>query len=187
MDKVRLLLTLVSILIVVVPLVGMVLAYQDNLVGLFVPPEMTELAGDVMGGEGTDGSGLEPPTLVGEPEYNPATRTFSISFQFKNSFPLDITIKSLTGNIECEEHRFHLGVASLSEPVSIDAGETGTLTVLGTWTKEAITHFETVHGDEELVDAVLLDFAVDISGLQLEMDQGQMEQHIQVPNPALME
>lgn len=187
MDKLRLLLTLVTIAIVVVPLVGMVLAYQDNLVGLFIPPEMTEMAEDFFGGEGIDGSGIEPPTMVGEPEYNAATRTFSISFQFENPFPMDITIKSLTGNIECDEHRFHLGVASISEPVSIDAGETGTLTVLGTWTLEAISHFESEHGDEELVDAVLLDLVVDISGLQLELGQGNMEQSIQVPNPSLME
>ncbi len=186
MEKVRLVLTLVTIAIVVVPLLVMVLAYQGNLVELFVPPEMTEMADGLMGGDAMDGSGLEPPTLVGEPEYDPETQTFSISFQFENPFPMDITINSLTGNIECAEHRFHLGVASLSEPVSIDAGETGTLTVLGTWTDEAITHFENAH-EEELVDAVLLDLAVDISGLQLEMGQGQMEQNIQVPNPALME
>jgi hypothetical protein len=187
MDKVKLLLTFVTIAIVVVPLLGVLFAYQDNLVGLFVPPEMAEVADGLMGGEGTDGSGLEPPTMVGEPEYDPATRTFSVSFEFKNSFPLDITIKSLTGNIGCEEHRFHLGVAILSEPISIDAGETGTVTVLGTWTDEAITHFKNAHGDEELVDAVLTDLVVDISGLQLELDQDQLEQHIQVSNPALME
>lgn len=187
MDKVKLLLTLVSITIVVVPILGVVLAYQDNLVDLFVPPEMIEMADGLMGGEGTEGSGIEPPTMVGEPEYDPATRTFSASFEFRNSFPLDITIKSLTGNIGCKEHRFHLGVASLSEPISIDAGETGTLTVLGTWTEEAITHFINAHGDEGLVDAVLTDLVVDISGLQLDLDQGQLEQQIQVPNPALME
>ena len=186
MEKVRLLLTLVTIAIVVIPIVGMLLAYQSNLVGLFVPPEMTEMADGLMGGDGMDGSGIEPPTMVGEPEYNPATRTFSISFQFENPFPMDITINSLTGNIECVEHGFHLGVASLGDSVSIDAGETGVLTVLGTWTEEAITHFETAHGDEELVDAVLLDLAVDISGLQLELGQGQMEQNIQVPNPKFM-
>jgi len=187
MDKIRLLLTVITIAIVVIPIVGMLLAYQNNLLGLFVPPEITELADDFMGGEGDNESGLEPPTMVGEPEYNAATRTFSISFQYTNSFPLDITVKSLSGNIECDEHRFPLGNACLSKPVSIDAGETGTLTVLGTWTEEAISHFGTAHGDEELVDVVLVDFAVDFSGIQLEMDQGQMEQSMQVPNPALME
>jgi hypothetical protein len=187
MDKIRLVLTLITIAIVVIPLVGTVLAHQGNLLGLIIPPEMNEIADDLMGGEGDNGSGLEPPTMVGEPQYDPATRTFSASFQFKNSFPLDITIKSLSGNIECAEHRFPLGTASISEPVSIDAGETGTMTVLGTWTEAAITHCETLHGDEELVDVVLVDFAVDFSGLQIDIDQSQMEQSMQVPNPALME
>ena len=109
MDKVRLLLTLITIAIVVVPIVGMLLAYQGNLLGLFVPPELNEIADDFMGGDGADGSGLEPPAMVGEPQYDEATGTFSASFQFKNSFPLDITVKSLTGNIKCVEHRFLLG------------------------------------------------------------------------------
>jgi len=184
MNKIRLLLTLITIAIVVIPLVGTLLAHQGNLLGLIVPPEMNEIADDFMGGDGDNGSGLEPPTMVGEPQYDPATRTFSVTFQYKNSFPIDITIKSLSGNIECEEHRFPLGTASLSEPVSIDAGETGTMTVLGTWTEAAINHFHTAHAGEELVDVVVVDFAVDFSGLQIEIDQSQMEQSMQVPNPA---
>ena len=59
------------------------------------------------------------------------------------------------------------------------------MTVLGTWTEEAISHFETGHEDEELVDVVLVDFAVDISGIQIQIDQSQMEQSTQVPNPAI--
>jgi hypothetical protein len=187
MDKVRLLLTVITIAIVVIPIVGMLLAYQDNLLGLFIPPEINELADDFIGGDGTNGSGLEPPTMVGEPQYDKATRTFSASFQYKNTFPIDITINSLSGNIECDKHRFPLGNTSLSKPVSIDAGETATLTVLGTWTEEAINHFQTAHGDEEIVDVVLVGFAVDISGIQIQIDQSQMEQSTQVPNPALME
>jgi hypothetical protein len=184
MNKVRLLLTLITIAIVVIPIVGMLLAYQGNLLGLFVPPEINQIADDLMGGNGDNGSGLELPTMVGEPQYDEASRTFAVTFQYKNSFPMDITVKSLTGNIECDEHRFPLGNASLSEPVSIDAGETGIMTVLGTWTEEAISHFDTAHADEENVDIVLVDFVVDISGIQLKLDQSQMEQTMQVPNPA---
>jgi len=184
MDKVRLLLTLITIAIVVIPIVGMLLAYQDNLLGLFVPPEINEMADDLLGGDGDNGSGLEPPTMVGEPEYDEATQTFSVTFEYKNSFPIDITISSLSGNIECDKHRFPLGNASLSKPVSIDAGETGTMTVLGTWTDEAINHFGTAHKHEETVDVVLVDFAVDVSGIQIQIDQSQMEQNMQVPNPA---
>jgi hypothetical protein len=185
MDKIRLILTLVTIAIVVVPIVGMLLAYQGNLLGLFVPPEINEIADDFMGGDGNNGPGLEPPTMMGEPVYDEATHTFSVTFEYTNSFPIDITINSLSGNIECVEHHFHLGNASISEPVSIDAGETGTLTVVGAWTDEAINnHFPNEHADEQTVDVVLVDFAVDISGIQIQLDQSQMEQTMQVPNPA---
>lgn len=184
MDKIRLILILITIAIVVLPIAGMLLAYRNNLLGLFVSPELIETAEDLFGGGGDNGSGLEPPTMVGEPEYNEATRTFSVTFQFKNSFPVDITVKSLSGDIECAEHRFPLGVARLSKPVSIDRGETGTLTVLGTWTEEAINHFGIAHGNEELVDVVLVNFVVDISGIQIQANEGQMEQTLQVPNPS---
>ena len=42
MDKVRLILTVISIVIVVVPIVGVVLMYQNNLLGLFIPPQLNK-------------------------------------------------------------------------------------------------------------------------------------------------
>jgi hypothetical protein len=187
MDKIRLILTLVTIAIVVIPIVGMLLAYQGNLLGLFVPPEINQIADDFMGGDGggnngDNGPGLEPPTMVGEPTYDEEAGTFS-AFEFTNSFPIDITINSLSGNIECVEHHFTLGTANLSDAVSIDAGETGTLTVNGQWTDAGKLHFQNAHASEEFVDVVLTNLAVDISGIQLQMDENQMGE-MQVPNPA---
>ncbi len=180
MNKIRLLLTAITIVIVVIPLAGMFLAYQNNLLGLFIPPEISEMADDLLGGYGDNGPGLEPPTMVGEPKYDEASHTFTATFEYKNSFPMDITVRSFTGNVECADHRFPLGNASFSEPVSIDAGETGVITVQGTWTEEAINHFGTSHGNEQNVDVVLLDFSVDFSGIKLELDQSPS---MQIPNP----
>ena len=56
--------------------------------------------------------------------------------------------------------------------------------VLGTWTEEAISHFANAHEDEENVDVVLMDFAVDISEVKLQLDPSRMKQTMQVPNPA---
>lgn len=184
MDKVRLILTLITIAIVVIPIVGMLLAYQGNLLGLFVPPEITEIGNDLLGDGGDDGSMLEPPQMVGEPEYDPVTGTFSVTFEYKNSFPMDITVNSLSGNLRCAEHGFPLGVASLSAPVSIDQGETGLLTIVGSWTDAAMSHFENDHEGEPNVAVVLADLAVDISGVQLQMGELPMEQGMEVPNPA---
>lgn len=180
MDKIRLILTLVTIAIVVIPIVGMLLAYQGNLLDLFIPPGIAEVADDFMGG---NGPGLEPPLMVGEPTYDEETETFSATFEFTNPFPIDITINSLSGNIECVEHHFTLGNASLSEAISIDAGETEMLTINGKWTNAGKSHFQNDHADEEFVVVVLSDFAVDISGIQIQMDENQMGE-MQVPNPA---
>ncbi|UCF44757.1 MAG: hypothetical protein JSW44_02990 [Candidatus Bathyarchaeota archaeon] len=183
MDKVRLLLSLITIAIFAIPILGMLLAYQDNLPGLVIPSEINEIADDLLGGDGANGSGLKPPTVVGQPQYDEASRTFSVTFQYENTFPIDITIKSLSGNIECVDHGFLLGNASLSDSVNIGAGETAIMTALGTWTEEAIDHFDTSHRGEDLVDVVLVDLALDFSGLQIQIDQRLMEESMQVPNP----
>ena len=54
MDKIKLILTLITIAITVVPIVGVLLTYQDNLVGLFVPPEINDIADKFSGGGGGD-------------------------------------------------------------------------------------------------------------------------------------
>jgi 23S rRNA U2552 (ribose-2'-O)-methylase RlmE/FtsJ len=100
---------------------------------------------------------------------------------------MDITVKSLTGNIECQEHGFHIGNASLSDPVSIASGETGTLTVVGSWTDEAVDHCRAEHVDEEMIDVVLVDLAVDFSGIQIQLDPSMMQQGMQIPNLALLQ
>ena len=190
MDKIRLILTLVTIAIVVIPIVGMLLAYQGDLLGFFVPPELRQIADDFMDGEGGNNGnngGLEPPRIVSEPQYDEATGTFSVSFEYTNTLPLDITINSFTGNIECEEHHFALGTASLSEPVSIEQGETGLLIIVGSWTDDALSHFETVHSNEQNVAVVLADLIMDISGIQLQLDPNQLGlsmEGMEVPNPA---
>jgi hypothetical protein len=178
MDKVRLILTVISIVIVVVPIVGVVLMYQSNLLGLFIPPEANEIIDTLSNsGGGSEGPMLEP---VGEPQYDPANRTFAQTLQFTNTFPFDITLNSMSGDAQCAAHGFHLGTITLDKPVSIDKGETKTITILGTWTEDAITHFQTAHAGEEMVDANLVGFTVDVKGIQVQMDQ-----RMEIPNPTI--
>ncbi len=57
--------------------------------------------------------------------------------------------------------------------------------LLITWTEDAISHFRTEHAGEETVEVVLVNVGVDISGIQIGLDQNQMEQRMEIPNPAL--
>jgi hypothetical protein len=175
MNKLRLILTLVTVAIVAIPIVGVLLANQGNLMGLFIPPEVSEMAEELMSGGGPEAPALEP---VGEPQYDEASRTVTLTFQFKNTFPFDVTINSISGNVECAAHGFHLGTVTLDKPVSIDKDETKTLTLLATWTEEAISHFRTSHAGEETVDANLVDLTVDVKGIQFTMNQS-----LKIPNP----
>ena len=183
MDKIKLILTLVTIVITVVPIVGVLLTYQDNLVGLFVPPEINEIADKFSGGGGgggSDGPQVEP---VGPPQYDPVSGTIRQSIEFKNTFPIDITLKSMSGNVQCVEHGFDLGVTSIEDPVSIPVGETRTVTLLVNWTDGAEGHLKSLHATEENVEVTLVNVGVDISGIQISLDQNAMDQRMEIPNP----
>jgi hypothetical protein len=164
MDKVRLILTLISIAITVGPIAVMLIAYQDNLLGLFIPPEVNEIADNLMSG---GGGGLEASTQLNS-TYDASSRTVTLTFQFKNPFNFPVTVNSMSGSIVCDKHDF---------PVSVGAGETATITVLGTWTEEAIDHFQTAHAGEKKTTVDLVNLAIDVSGIKI-----QTNERIQIPD-----
>jgi hypothetical protein len=173
MDKVRLILTLVSIAIIAGPIAVMLIAYRDNLLGLFIPPEANEIADNLMS---SGGVGLEAPTQLNS-TYDASSRTVTLTFQFKNPFNFPVTVNSMSGNIMCDKHGFPLGNATLKKPISVGAGETATITVLGTWTEEAIDHFQAAHAGEKKTTIDLVNLAIDVSGIKI-----QTNERIQIPD-----
>jgi hypothetical protein len=173
MDKMRLILTLISIAITVGPIAVMLIAYQDNLLGLFIPPGVNEIADNLMSG---GGGGLEAPTQLNS-TYDASSRTVTLTFQFKNPFNFPVTVNSMSGSIVCDKHNFPLGNATLKKPVSVGAGETATITVLGSWTEEAIDHFQTAHAGEKKTTVDLVNLAMDVSGIKI-----QTNERIQIPD-----
>jgi hypothetical protein len=184
MDKVRLILTVISIVIVVVPIVGVVLMYQNNLLGLFIPPQLNNVLNSVRNPQSnnpTDNvSGLIPENSQVNSTYDPATRTFTLTFPLKNPIGLDVTVNSMSGDLVCDAHNFPLGKATLTKPVSMKAGETATMTVAGTWTEDAITHFKTAHAGEKTITVDLTNTELDASGFK-----AQINEKIQIPNVPL--
>src|SRR4030066_205330 len=70
MVRVRLLLTLITLAIAVGPLAGVIIVYQNNLLGLIVPPELMK----IMKGNFVTGESLQPPKFVGS-QYDLTSRT----------------------------------------------------------------------------------------------------------------
>jgi len=174
MDKVRLALVLITIAITVGPILGIVLAYRDNLPGLVVPPELDQIMNDLdndfanptqPGGSGND---IFPQPLSPEDiQYDPASRTFTFTTSFKNPLPLDLN--SMSGNLECDEHRFALGTISLKSPSKIKAGETVTASFTGQWSETALNHFEAEHAGEQSIAGSLVDATINAGGMTVQL------------------
>jgi hypothetical protein len=170
MNKVRLVLTLITVAITVGPVLGVVIAYQNNLPGLIIPDKIEQ----IMSGLGnTNPQNIIQPGQTGTPDvqFDPASRTFTASFPFTNPLPVDTTINSISGPIECDEHHVVLGDVSLKNPVTVKAGATATATVQGTWTETAVDHFQTAHPGEKTVPISIVGASINFGGAIIKYSQ----------------
>ncbi|MCW4019497.1 MAG: hypothetical protein NWF00_12610 [Candidatus Bathyarchaeota archaeon] len=167
---------LISIGTVAAPVGAVVVMYSDNLVALVVPPEITEIIEDSGGlipnnlngdGNSTSQGEFMTPVLVNS-KFDRASRTFSVTVNFTNTFNLNLTLNEFAANAECDEHHFRLGSISLTEPVEILAGQTTQITVSGYWTQEAELHFITEHLGETAINVNLVDLTINLNGITVQ-------------------
>ncbi len=167
MDKVRLLLTTITIIIIVVPIFGIIIAYRNNPQELFVPRELNELASTLLSGNESSSTGFPTPAITGPIEYDPTTRSATFTFEYTNSFPIGITLNSLSADVDCATHGTSLGTASLRDPIWIGSGETKTVAVVSVWTDTALAHFLNQHRGQNAIDVDLMNLKVNAGGLSI--------------------
>ena len=68
-----------------------------------------------------------------------------------NTSSVNMTLTSVNGTVECDEHHFPIGPVHLKEPVTLKAGELGTVTITGEWSEEGVAHLETAHQGQQAV------------------------------------
>ena len=186
MDKVRLALVLITIVITVGPFLCVLIVYRNNLPGLIIPPQMNQLINDITGNNPSqsgqsgnqtsditslidslisgDGlmSGDISQIILEQPiiRYDPITRTFTATFKMNNTAPFNMTVKSVNGTVECDEHQFPIGPVHLKEPVTLKAGEISIVTIIGQWSEEGINHLETYHTGQQNVSCSLINAVI---------------------------
>lgn len=170
LTKVRLILTAITIIINVVPVVGVLLMNQNNLVGLIIPPEINTIVNDVVVPEEQLQEALGNITFVGS-QYDAASRTTTITFEVTNPLQFDMIVDAMSADVRCDEHDFPLGHATINNPVAISAGETVEIDVAGTWTQEALHHFLTAHAGAKNVDVELTEISVTVNGISIQTDE----------------
>jgi hypothetical protein len=140
-DKVKVALTILSIVIIFVPLMAEVYIYKDNLEGLVLPPQIK----DLMNGGSTENSGsstspqasalpslpnFQMPQPVGQPQYDPATGAFSYPFNFTNPLSTQLSFTQLSAQVVTEDGT-QIGNVSIPQTISIAPGATSILTAVG--------------------------------------------------------
>jgi hypothetical protein len=184
MKKLKIFLTLLSVFIIVLPIAFEVLLYRDNILGLFVPPEIASL---IKGGSGNGAvsnqvnskgdvgslmnSGFEPPKLVGEPQYNPGTKTFSFTFNVTNPLQTHVAVNKLEAGIVSHDDGVFLGNVSLQEPLTLEPGQTMNITALDVLSNEAINYFKTNSNGKNSTNVDLVNLNVDVAGIRVQVDR----------------
>ena len=178
MRVLKVFLILLNVIMLVGPVLGVVLVYQNNLKGMVITPQIE----NIMSGNSFMGKMKLPQFVSATPDLD--GKKVTLVFKFTNPFNYDLMVKSISANIECSSHGFVLGNASLVQPTNIPAGETVELSILASWTEEAEEHFTAEHSGATNIDAKVVGLKINVNDITVESNE---EYLINVPTGGPLE
>ena len=185
MNKVKVALTLFTIAIIVGPFAYVVIAYRDNLAGLVIPPQFSDLGQSLGQGLGQSagenpsssllnitGENVQIPQLVGDPQYDPKTGDFSMAVNATNPLTSAISVDQLSVQIQSKEDNRLVGNISIPQPINIQPGDSAVINVNGVIPQELYDQISSQNnGKIDLNNIVLKNLDVTVGGIQLHFDQ----------------
>jgi hypothetical protein len=181
MNKVRLCLTVLTIAIMVAPLLVELALYRDNLMGLIIPPEISDImngGGNSNGGNSAADNGggfinsdFEMPQQVGEPQYDPSTKTVSFTFSFTDPLDNPVTVDTFQAGIVSRNDGVFLGNITIDKPVTLVPGESVDITALGILSDDAINYFKAHAENQQPINIDLTNLNVDVGGIIVQLDK----------------
>lgn len=179
MDRVKFALSILSVMIIVVPLVVEVYVYKDNLEGLVLPPQIKDLMNG--GNNGNSGSFTNPqssassslpnfqmPQPVGQPQYDPATGAFSYPFNFTNPLSTQLSLTQLSAQVVTEDGT-PIGNISIPQTISIAPGANAIIAVVGNLNTEEVNQLAAQYQSGNL-NIALNNVNVVVGGVSIHMD-----------------
>lgn len=169
---------LISIAVVVVPVGAVVVMYHNNLVQLVDPPQVNSFikANDQMIPANTATSsssplaGISMPVFIGA-QIDNASRTFTVTVNYTNTFNYNLTLNSLTANAVLADNNYPLGAISLASPVVIPAGQTCQVTVSGFWTENAENYVAANYPGVTSINVDLVNATANVNGVTIQYNQ----------------
>ena len=179
MDRVKFALSILSVMIIVVPLVVEVYVYKDNLEGLVLPPQIKDLMNG--GNSKSSGSSTDPqssassslpnfqmPQPVGQPQYDPATGAFNYPFNFTNPLSTQLSLTQLSAQVVTEDGT-PIGNISIPQTISIAPGANAIIAVVGNLNTEEVNQLAAQYQSGNL-NIALNNVNVVVGGVSIHMD-----------------
>jgi hypothetical protein len=177
MDKVKLVLTLISVAITVGPIAAGLLMYRDNLLNLVLPSNLQDTVHSFT-------SDKPEVKITGNPTINRTERTVSFQYEITNPYGFDMVLNELTSNVVCANHTgVMFGHATvLGAPITIQAKSTRELSILMTYTKEGESHVKDLelHPPQSKIYVYLTDLKVNIQGITISLEE---PKPMEIPRP----
>ena len=179
MKKLKIILLFLTIAITITPIVIEVLLYRDNLLDLIIPPEIANIVNSQSNNsneKSINGNSLlnpefELPKPVGDPQYNPETKTISYTFNFTNPLQTPLEIDELQAGLVSHNDGFFLGNITINKPLKLDPGQTVDITALGILSDDAINYLKSQSATQNSINLDFVNLNVDLSGIQLQLDK----------------
>jgi hypothetical protein len=175
MQAIGVILTLVTITTILGPMATVAIQYNNNLSELVLPHQMSEMLNSALGT-----GNFETPTFVNS-DYDNFARTILITVNFTNTFNYNLTLRSISGNVECSLHNYTLGNLSLNKTIDIPAGQSSLIPVLCKLADGAEEHFQTEHAGAKSIDANVMNLTVNVNDITV-----QLSEKVELPNIPLV-
>ena len=179
MKKLKIILLFLTIAITITPIVIEVLLYRDNLLDLIIPPEIANIVNNKnnnsneksINGNNLLNPDFELPKPIGDPQYNPQTKTISYTFNFTNPLQTPLEIDELQAGLVSHNDGFFLGNITINKPLKLDPGQTIDITALGILSDDAIDYLKVQSATQNSINLDFVNLNVDLSGVQLQLDK----------------
>ncbi len=180
MVPVGIILLLITVGSIAAPVGAVVVIYSNDLTQIVITPEIKQLInGNISfllnsnyintqtqtqnGNENLIEEMITPVYVGSTVDY--AARTFTVTVNVTDAFKYDLTLNSLSADVESAKDNFNLASLSLGSPVTIPSGETSKVTVAGSLSQNVENYFSTNYANASSIDVNLVNFKIDVNGI----------------------
>ena len=184
MNKLKIALTLLTVAIIVGPFAYVAIAYSNNLIGLVLPPQLSNLGESLSPNSGENpfsssnspinltGSNFQVPQLVGTPQYDPVTGDFNLAINATNPLRNEISVSQLSVQIQSKDNSGLVGNISIPQELNIKPGDSAIINIEGVIPQQLYNQLNIQNtGNIDFNNILLKNLDVTVGGIKIHMDE----------------